>query len=117
MTASAGPYEHHVFVCTNTRPPDHPRGCCSSKGSEEIRARLKALVKERGLASKVRINGAGCLDHCESGVSIVVYPGNVWYGRVTLADVGEIVERHLACGEPVQRLVLRPEELRPAKKS
>jgi (2Fe-2S) ferredoxin len=113
MTAQApGPYERHVFVCTNERAPGHPRGCCSAKGSPEIRERLKALVKERGLAKRVRINGAGCLDFCETGVSIVVYPENVWYGHVTLADVDEIVEKHLAGGEPVARLRLPPEALR-----
>ena len=61
-----------------------------------IRERLKALVKERGLAGRVRVNAAGCLDFCETGVSIVVYPENVWYGHVTLADVEEIVDPHLA---------------------
>jgi (2Fe-2S) ferredoxin len=108
---ASGPYERHVFVCTNERPPGHPRGCCAAKGSAEIRERLKALVKERGLGGRVRVNAAGCLDFCETGVSIVVYPENVWYGHVTLADVAEIVERHLAGGEPVARLRLTPEEL------
>lgn len=115
MTGGPGPYERHVFVCTNSRPPDHPRACCAAKGSEEIREKMKALVKARGLAARVRVNSAGCLDHCESGVSIVVYPENVWYGRVTAADVEEIVTRHLEGGHPVERLVLRPEELRPGK--
>jgi (2Fe-2S) ferredoxin len=107
-----GPYERHVFVCTNERAPDHPRGCCAAKGSVAIRDRMKALVKERGLADRVRINAAGCLDFCATGVSIVVYPENVWYGHVTLADVEEIVERHLAGGVPVARLVLSPSELK-----
>jgi (2Fe-2S) ferredoxin len=110
--ARSGPYEKHVFVCTNERPPGHPRGCCSAKGSPEIRERLKALVKERGLAGRVRVNAAGCLDFCETGVSIVVYPENVWYAHVTLTDVGEIVERHLAGGEPVARLMVPPAALK-----
>lgn len=99
-----GRYERHVFVCLNERDPDHPRGCCSASGSREIHARLKRLAKERGLEPCVRVNKSGCLDTCERGPSIVVYPENVWYGRVTLDDVEEIVESHLVNGTPVERL-------------
>ena len=52
----------------------------------------------------MRANASGCLDACEFGVSVVVYPEQVWYGGVTTADVDEIVERHLIGGEVVERL-------------
>ena len=77
-------FERHVFVCTNVRPDGHPRGCCAGKQSEAIREALKQAVAERGLKRRVRINGAGCLDQCEHGPTIVVYPEAVWYGFVTL---------------------------------
>lgn len=97
-------YEKHVFVCTNERPDGHPRGCCAGKDSAAIRDRLKGLVKERGLGKQIRVNAAGCLDQCEHGVTIVVYPEAVWYGFVTSADVEEIVASHLVGGTPVARL-------------
>ena len=56
---------------------------------------------------KRRVNSAGCLDACDRGVAVVVYPEGVWYGGVTVADVPEIVERHLVGGQPVERLRLR----------
>lgn len=99
-----GRYERHVFVCLNERDPDHARACCAGSGSRDIHARLKKLAKERGLKPRIRVNKAGCLDTCELGPSIVVYPENVWYGRVTLDDVEEIVESHLVNGVPVERL-------------
>src|SRR3990172_8954348 len=99
-------FEKHVFVCTNVRPEGHPRGCCSAKGSEAIRDAMKAAVAKRGLSRRIRINLAGCLDQCEHGPNIVVYPEGVWYGFVTLADVDEIVESHLVNGRPVERLRL-----------
>jgi (2Fe-2S) ferredoxin len=98
------PYERHLFICTNRRPDGNPKGCCASKGSEEIRDLLKAEAARRGLKGKVRINAAGCLDACEHGVSVVVYPEGVWYARVTRDDVAEILDEHLVAGRPVERL-------------
>lgn len=103
------PFQRHVFVCRNQRTPGHPKGCCSEKGSAAIREALKAAVKQHGLQGLVRINEAGCLDQCEHGVTVVVYPEAVWYGFVQLADVAEIVRSHLVDGRPVERLRLADE--------
>jgi len=98
------PLERHVFVCENVRDPANPKGCCSAKGSTEIRARLKRLAFEAGLKGRVRINSAGCLDRCAEGVTVVVYPEAVWYGHVTAADVEELFHEHVLHGRPVERL-------------
>lgn len=98
------PFERHVFVCENVRPGGDPRGCCSSKDSAAVRARLKQLAKEAGLRGRVRINAAGCLDQCAHGVAVVVYPEAVWYGGITLANVDEIFQSHVLEGRPVERL-------------
>jgi (2Fe-2S) ferredoxin len=97
-------YRHHVFVCENHRPDDDPRGCCAAKGSEAIRDAFKGEIHRRGLKKQVRANGAGCLDNCADGPTVVVYPEGVWYGHVRLEDVPEIVESHLVNGVPVERL-------------
>jgi (2Fe-2S) ferredoxin len=97
-------FEHHIFVCENLRAEDDPRGCCQAKGSPAIRAAFKAEIKKRGLKGKVRANQSGCLDACEFGPSIVVYPEGVWYGGVTVEDVQEIMESHIVDGVPVERL-------------
>jgi len=99
-------FERHVFVCTNRRPPDAPRVCCDPENKGELAAALNRKAAESGLKGRVRVNKAGCLDQCEHGPTIVVYPEGVWYGHVTPADVDEIVERHLIGGEPVERLRL-----------
>jgi (2Fe-2S) ferredoxin len=97
-------FTRHIFICTNERPAGHPKGCCKEKGSETLVADFKAALAERGLAKHIRANKAGCLDACEFGASMVVYPDGIWYGHVTRADVAEIVEKHLVGGEPVERL-------------
>lgn len=100
-------FRFHVFVCENERDPSDPRGCCAARGGKAVRKALKAALKEKGLAGSVRANSAGCLDACEHGAAVVVYPGAVWYGRVTPADVPELVEKHLVNGQPVERLLIR----------
>ena len=101
----------YLFVCTNRRSPNDPRGSCAAKGAEEIRAALKEQLGEHGLAKEAaRACTSGCLDQCSSGVTILVEPDHFFYGRVTLADVPEIVSA-LENGTRVERLVLTPEDL------
>jgi (2Fe-2S) ferredoxin len=99
-------YERHIFVCINERPQGHPKGCCLEKGSSKVRNLLKAELRKRGLANRVRANNAGCLDACEYGVSMVIYPDGIWYGGVTVEDVQEIIDRTVLKGEVIQRLVM-----------
>ena len=100
-------YFRHVFVCENRRPAGHPRGCCASADGAAVKEALKAELKARGLQTRIRANSAGCLDACEMGPALVVYPEGVWYGNVKVEDVAEIVERHLVNGQPVERLVVK----------
>ena len=104
-------FQRHLFICINERASDDPRGCCSAKGSAAVAEALKKKAHELGLKRIVRINKAGCLDQCARGITVVVYPEAVWYGGVTLADVDELVERHLVRGEVVERLVIPDERL------
>ena len=102
-------FERHVFVCHNTRPADAPRPSCTSDGKSELHTQLQQLAKAAGLGGKVRINKSGCLDQCEHGPTVVVYPEAVWYGHVKPEDAAEIVEEHLVGGRPVERLRLADE--------
>ena len=105
-------FERHIFVCTNRRAPDNPKGSCAGSGSEVLCARFKEELAKRGLKGRMRANASGCLDSCEQGPTVVVYPDAVWYARVQLADVEEIVERHVLRGEVVSRLLRKEPEAR-----
>jgi len=102
-------FEHHVFVCHNTRPADAPRPSCTADGKRDLHTRLQQLTKEAGLAGRVRINKSGCLDQCEHGPTVVVYPEAVWYGNVRPVDAEAIVQEHLVGGRPVERLRIADE--------
>jgi (2Fe-2S) ferredoxin len=96
--------QRHVLVCANMRPPGNPKGSCGEKGSEALYEELKAMVKQRGLADRVIVSRTTCLKHCSHGVTVAVYPENVWYGGVGRDDLEEILRSHLEEGHPVERL-------------
>lgn len=102
-------YDCHVFVCTNTRPDGHPRGSCSARGSVALRDYMKSRAKVLGI-EKIRINSAGCLDRCELGPTLVIYPEGVWYAPKTTEDIDEILSVHIQGGGRVERLMLRTED-------
>jgi (2Fe-2S) ferredoxin len=102
-------FEHHIFVCTNQRDAANPRGSCDPTGSGELHQAFKAGVAKRGLKGRVRANKAGCLDQCEHGPNVVIYPEAVWYGHVAPADVDEILDSHILGGRPVERLIIADE--------
>lgn len=99
-------YRQHVFCCTNMRPEGHPRGSCGCRRTEKLRNYLKARAKELGF-DDVRINSAGCLNRCELGPVMVIYPEGIWYTYRTGADMDEILRTHLIAGGRVERLLLR----------
>jgi (2Fe-2S) ferredoxin len=97
-------YQRHVFFCCNQRQAGE--ACCNDHGAQEVRDYAKQRVKQLGLAGKgkVRINQAGCLDRCEEGPVLVIYPEEVWYTYVDRQDIDEIIDEHLVNGRVVERL-------------
>ena len=101
-------FDTHVFMCCNRRPDNHPRGSCAARGAEALRDYMKARAKELGL-KRVRVNAAGCLDRCEIGPCVVIYPEGVWYKVESRADVDAVLERHVRDGGRVPELMLPAE--------
>jgi (2Fe-2S) ferredoxin len=97
-------YQRHVFFCCNQRTA--PEACCANHGAADLRAYAKERIKALGLngKGKLRINQAGCLDRCDEGPVLVIYPDAVWYTYVDRADIDEIIDRHVLKGEIVERL-------------
>jgi (2Fe-2S) ferredoxin len=98
--------ERQVLICVNARPPGHPKGSCTQRGSEPLYDALRDLVRERGLQDRVMVNRTYCLKHCSRGPVVAVQPDNVWYAGVTPEDIPEILSCHLEQGRPVERLLM-----------
>jgi (2Fe-2S) ferredoxin len=110
-------YGHHVFMCTNVRPEGHPRGCCMARsaaggGVDKLRGYAREKARQAGIES-IRWNASGCLDRCEFGPNMVIYPEGVWYRYESQEDIDEIIETHLKNGGRVPRLMLQPDQLPP----
>jgi (2Fe-2S) ferredoxin len=97
-------YKHHVFFCMNQRAPGET--CCNNHHASEMQAYAKDRIGQLGLKGKgnIRINKAGCLDRCDDGPVLVVYPDETWYTYVDKADIDEIIDEHLVHGRVVERL-------------
>ena len=98
-------FHKHVFFCTNQR--ENGEDCCNNFGAQKMRDYVKDKVKALKISSnknRIRINSAGCMDRCDEGPVLVVYPEGVWYTYVDESDLDEIIEEHLKNGRVVERL-------------
>lgn len=98
-------FDKHVFFCTNQR--EDGGDCCNNHGAQKARDYVKNKVKELGISNRqnnIRINTAGCMDRCDNGPVIVVYPEGIWYTYTGERDLDEIITEHLQHGRIVERL-------------
>lgn len=94
-----------ILVCTNERPPEGPKPSCGPRGSMEVYHRFKDRVKELGIRDQVMVVRTGCLKHCSQGITVAVWPYNLWYRGVRVEDVEEILQTTvLGEGREVERL-------------
>jgi len=99
VTATA----YRIIICDGTS--------CINKGSRKLTAILREQLDKHGLADRTTIGLSGCLGMCDKGPIMVVNPGYTIYGRLTDADIPEIVEEHLVHNRPVARLVIQEDHL------
>ena len=98
-------YHKHIFICTNQRTGGERRSCGEQHGMELVAA-FKKSIKDKNLPMRIRAQRAGCLDICDFGPTVAVYPEGVFYVNVQLDDVEEIIQSHIIGNKPVERLLL-----------
>ena len=98
-------FDKHLFICTNERAIGEKKSCGQAYGLELVKI-FKKAIKDRGMNIAIRAQKSGCLDACDFGPAMVVYPEGVFYGALTINDIDEIIEEHLINNRPVQRLII-----------
>lgn len=97
--------KYHILVCTNSRPPGHPKPSCGAAGAQNLLMALNMGLIERGIQpGEVLVTGTTCLGPCEQGPNVVVYPTGTWYSQVKDSDVAVILDEHIKKGEPATQL-------------
>jgi (2Fe-2S) ferredoxin len=97
-------YKKHIFICGNQRPEGAAKPSCGEAHGADLISEFKKQIKDAGLSVEIRTQKTGCMDLCEQGPALVVYPDGCFYGNVQLSDVTEIVQEHLLNDRIVQRL-------------
>ncbi len=92
----------HIMVCGGT-------GCVSSE-SLEIVEKFKAKLSASGYEKEVEVIKTGCFGFCGQGPIVKIHPDNVFYVKVALSDVDEIVDEHIIKGRTVSRLLYHEPE-------
>jgi (2Fe-2S) ferredoxin len=95
--------QYHIFVCASFRTSGEPKGVCNKKGSPDLLQYLQSEIGDRGLDATV--STTGCLNVCEKGPIMIVYPQGWWYYEVTEEKIDEILDS-LAEGSPVNEYLM-----------
>lgn len=92
MIQQPTPYLCHIFVCSNARENNPANPGCGAKGGSDLKAKLKAMIAERGWRGNVRVSTTGCMGLCASGPNVIVYPQGIHFSGVTVADLPAVIE-------------------------
>jgi (2Fe-2S) ferredoxin len=98
-------FEKHIFICTNQKAEG--KACCGETNGMELVQKFRDILGEKGLKGKVRAQKSGCLDACNSGPSLVIYPEGTYYGHVKPQDVERIINEHVIGGKVIEELELK----------
>jgi (2Fe-2S) ferredoxin len=100
-------YDVHVFICANQKAEG--KKCCTEAFGNEAVSKLRQKVKEAKLPLKIRVQKAGCLDVCQQGPALAIYPEGIFYGNLNLEMLDQIVDEHIIKGQKLADHILEDE--------
>jgi len=89
------PYRRTVFVCANVRPDGRTACANPGRGGDRVCELLKEGIQAAGLKGKIRVARSGCLDLCEKGPNLFLFPEGTWLSGVREEDVPAVLDRLL----------------------
>lgn len=98
-------FEKHIFICANQKAEG--KACCGEQNGMELVQKFREVIAEKGLKGKVRAQKSGCLDACQNGPVLVIYPDGTYYGKVSIHDVEKIVDEHVLQNKIIEELELK----------
>lgn len=116
MPADMSKFTHHLFICNKCKPSKKFKdGRTHDPG--KLRSALKKEIKRLGIKADVRANDSGCLDMCDDGQVVVIYPQAIWYGGVAVEDAERIIQETIVEGKVLEDLKIPDNRLKCGKKS
>ncbi len=97
VLAKKDPAKVVITVCNGTG--------CHAHGCKGVTAAFQEEVKKRKLGAKVDVKATGCHGFCERGPLVVIKPKEIFYQRVRVRDVPEILSETIGKGKPIERLL------------
>ncbi|HVG00698.1 MAG TPA: (2Fe-2S) ferredoxin domain-containing protein [Chloroflexia bacterium] len=86
--------DYRAYICCGPN--------CGPKGSARLLTLLEEEVAGQGMSERVAVLPTGCQSHCETGPTMVVYPGPVYYQEIDPGRLARIVREHFGRGVPVK---------------
>lgn len=101
--------KRRIYICDSHKPKIHGGGCCSDKGSQDLLKTFAEGLHKANLQKNVEIIPTTCLSQCLTGISVRIWPDQIYYGKVKGEDIETIIQEHLIDGNPVARLQIEPQ--------
>jgi (2Fe-2S) ferredoxin len=95
--------QYHFFLCNSFRVNGDPQGSCNRKGSSRLLQCLQEEITDRGIDAIV--STTSCLNVCEKGPVLVIYPQAWWYHKLTEGKIAEILDA-LEQDQPVPAMLM-----------
>jgi len=84
-------------------------GCLASQ-CLEVRDAFINEIEAKGLTDKVDVRTTGCHGFCECGPIALIYPQEIFYQRLSIDDIPEIIEETIINNKTVGRLLYTDDE-------